>query len=86
MGKPAFPLCQVVAYAIPMTHVVFHMQVGKNADCQAMAHAIPMTHGLAGFQDVMLPGIAPHPRTWIGLSLIAVITLPSSCRSLAGDP
>ncbi|MCX7791839.1 MAG: ABC transporter permease [Chloroflexaceae bacterium] len=39
-----------------------------------VAYAIPMTHGLAGFQDVMLRGIAPDLWTWIGLGLIAVIT------------
>ncbi len=39
-----------------------------------VAYTIPMTHGLAGFQDVMLRGIAPNLWTWIGLGLIAVIT------------
>ncbi len=39
-----------------------------------VAYAIPMTHGLAGFQDVMLRGIAPNLWTWAGLGLIAVIT------------
>lgn len=39
-----------------------------------VAYSIPMTHGLAGFQDLMLRGVAPGLWTWLGLALIAVVT------------
>lgn len=39
-----------------------------------VAYSIPMTHGLAGFQNLMLRGIAPEPGVWLGLTLIAVLS------------
>lgn len=39
-----------------------------------VAYSIPMTHGLAGFQNLMLRGIPPGPWTWVGLTLIAIIS------------
>jgi ABC-2 type transport system permease protein len=39
-----------------------------------VSYSIPMTHGLAGFQHLMLRGIAPPPWTWVGLSAIAAVT------------
>jgi ABC-2 type transport system permease protein len=39
-----------------------------------VSYSIPMTHGLAGFQHLMLRGIAPPPWTWLGLSAIAAVT------------
>jgi ABC-2 type transport system permease protein len=39
-----------------------------------VAYAIPMTHGLAGFQRVMLRGLAPEPWSWFGLLGIALVS------------
>lgn len=39
-----------------------------------VAYSIPMTHGLAGFQRLMLWGIAPSPWSWLGLGVIAIVT------------
>jgi ABC-2 type transport system permease protein len=39
-----------------------------------VAYAIPMTHGLAGFQRVMLRGLAPEPWSWFGLLAIALVS------------
>lgn len=36
--------------------------------------AIPMSHGVAGFQDLMLRGLAPAPGAWISLVAIALIS------------
>jgi ABC-2 type transport system permease protein len=40
----------------------------------AVSYLIPMTHGVAGFQRLMLRGLAPLPLTWIGLGAIAAAT------------
>ncbi|WP_129675049.1 ABC transporter permease [Candidatus Chloroploca sp. Khr17] len=39
-----------------------------------VVYAIPMSHGLAGFQYLMLRGLPPSPGSWLGLSLISIIT------------
>jgi ABC-2 type transport system permease protein len=36
-----------------------------------LSYSIPMTHGVAGFQNLMLRGLAPGWPTWAGLTLIA---------------
>jgi ABC-2 type transport system permease protein len=40
----------------------------------AVSYSIPMTHGVAGFQNLMLRGLAPDPLTWIALAIIAIVT------------
>ncbi|MBX0329143.1 ABC transporter permease [Oscillochloris sp. ZM17-4] len=40
----------------------------------AVSAAIPMSHGVAGFQAIMLRGLAPSPGAWAGLIVIAAIT------------
>jgi ABC-2 type transport system permease protein len=36
--------------------------------------AIPMSHGVAGFQDLMLRGLAPAPGVWASLLAIAAVS------------
>ena len=44
------------------------------APALALSYLIPMTHGVAGFQNIMLRGIAPTPLTWLGLMALVVVT------------
>lgn len=39
-----------------------------------VSYSIPMMHGLAGFQAIMLRGIAPGWTTWFGLLAISIVT------------
>lgn len=40
----------------------------------AVSYILPMTHGVSGLQNIMLRGLAPDWISWVGLSLITVIS------------